>query len=107
MCFDEHFNVLFAQWFQKKTLNSTPLGFVPEFDHPESCVFLALGCCWAAGQGLVRPPGQDTPGTGLDGKAGVGQRDLFVDKQISSPAIADTCCLLQLQCPNLPMIGYT
>ena len=32
MYFDEYFNVLFTQWFQKKTLKSTPLGFVPELD---------------------------------------------------------------------------
>jgi len=89
MYFDEHFNVLFTQWFQKKTLKSTPLGFVPEFDHPESCVFLALGCYWAVGQGLVRPPGQDTSGTGLDRKAGFVFQDLHnmkddnVTKQMS------------------------
>ena len=70
MHFDEFYNMLFTQWFQKKTLKSTPLGFAPEFDDPESCVFLALGCFWAVEQGLVRPAGSDTPGTALDRKSG-------------------------------------
>jgi len=89
MYFDEYYNVLFTQWFQKKTLKSTPLGFVPEFEHPESCVFLALGCYWAVGQGLMRPPGSDIPGTGLDRKSGFVFQDLHnmkddnVTKQMS------------------------
>jgi len=80
MHFDDHFDVLFAQWFQKKTLKSTPLGFVPEFEHPESCVFLAVGCCWAVWQGLMRPPGQVIPGTGLCRKSGFVFQDLHNKK---------------------------
>ena len=89
MHFDEYYNIMFTQWFQKKTLKSTPLGFVPEFDHPESCVFLALGCYWAVDNGLTRPPGHDTPGTGLDRKSAFVFQDLHdikddsVTKQLS------------------------
>ena len=54
MFFDEVYNLLFTQWFQRKTLKSTPIGFAAEFQHPESCVFLALGCFWAIDRGLVR-----------------------------------------------------
>jgi len=66
MFFDEVYNLLFTQWFQRKTLKSTPIGFVAEFEHPESCIYLALGCYWAVDRGLVRnvvgEPG--TPRTG-------------------------------------------
>jgi len=54
MFFDEVYNMLFTQWFQRKTLKSTPIGFAAEFEHPESCVHLALGCYWAVERGFVR-----------------------------------------------------
>jgi len=54
MFFDEVYNLLFTEWFQRKTLKSTPIGFAAEFEHPESCVYLTLGCYWAVDRGLVR-----------------------------------------------------
>jgi len=54
MVFDEVCNLLFTQWFQRKTLKSAPIGFAAEFEHPERCVCLALGCCCAVDHGLVR-----------------------------------------------------
>jgi len=54
MFFDEVCNMLFTQWFQCKTLKSTPIGFAAEFERPESCVYLAIGCCWAVESGIVR-----------------------------------------------------
>ena len=58
MFFDQHFNMLFTQWFQRKTLKSSPVGFVPDFKTPEACVFMALGCFWSTEDGLLREPGQ-------------------------------------------------
>jgi len=54
MFFDEVYNLLITQWFQHKTLKSTPIGFAAEFEHPESCAHLALCCFWAVDHGLVR-----------------------------------------------------
>jgi hypothetical protein len=54
MFFDEQFNCLFTQWFQRKNLKSNPSGFTVDFGHPETCVFLALGCYWACDNGLHR-----------------------------------------------------
>ena len=47
MFYDTTFNVLFAQWFQRKNLKTNPSGFVPDFEHPHLCVFFSLGCFWA------------------------------------------------------------
>ena len=49
--------VLFAMWFQRKTLKTTPSGFAVECVHPVLCVFFALGCFWACDNGLFRPNG--------------------------------------------------
>ena len=63
MMFDECFNMLFAQWFQRKNLKSNPSGFVPDFEYPECCCFFALGCFWAVDEGLARPGGIGEPNT--------------------------------------------
>ena len=63
MMFDETYNMLFTQWFQRKNLKSSPSGFAPDFIYPETCVFFALGCFWACDSGLVRPNGVGEPGT--------------------------------------------
>ena len=59
--FDETYNMLFAQWFQRKTLKTNPSGFVPDFDYPEMCCFFALGCFWSVDDGLTRPGGIGEP----------------------------------------------
>ncbi len=54
MFMDEALGVLFAQWFQRKTLKTNPTGYVPDFEHPELCFFFNLGCYWACDNGLMR-----------------------------------------------------
>jgi len=75
MFFDELYNLLFTQWFQRKTLKSTPIGFAAEFEHPESCVYLALGCYWAVDRGLVRNVVGE-PGTPQDRRSSFVFQDL-------------------------------
>ena len=67
--FDEKFNMLFAQWFQRKNLKTNPSGFVPDFEFAETCLFLILGCFWACDGGLERPDGVGEPKTPLGRKA--------------------------------------
>ncbi len=74
--FDETYNTLFTQWFQRKNLKSTPSGFMPDFMHPETCVFLALGCFWAVDNGLVRPNGVGIPGSALSHRSSYVFQDL-------------------------------
>ena len=52
--FCNKFNMLFVQWFQRKNLKTNPSAFVPDFENPENCVFLALGCYWSVDHGLER-----------------------------------------------------
>ena len=61
MFFDMFFNMLFLQWFQRKTLKTNPSGFVPDFEHSVLCVFLAFGCFWACDHGLYRAQGMGEP----------------------------------------------
>ena len=68
MFFDEVHNLLFTQWFQ--TLKSTPMGFAVEFEHLESCVCLALECCWDVDCGLVRNV-VGVPGTPQDHRSSI------------------------------------
>ncbi len=63
MFLDLFYNVLFCQWFQRKTLKTNPSGFVPDFQHSVLCVFLAFGCFWACDKGLYRPEGIAAPNT--------------------------------------------
>lgn len=58
MYFDTTFNCILTQWFQRKTLKTTPMAFTADFFRPETCVFLSLGCFWACENGLHR----DVPG---------------------------------------------
>ena len=55
MFLDLFYGVLFAQWFQRKTLKTNPSGFAPDFLFPVLCIFFALGCYWACNDGLYRP----------------------------------------------------
>ena len=48
------FNILFSQWFQRKTLKSNPTGFVAEYEYPVMCPLFLLGCFWACENGLMR-----------------------------------------------------
>jgi len=54
MYFDMHFNCVFTQWFQRKTLISSPSGFTAHFGRPEVCAFMAFGCFWVCNRGLPR-----------------------------------------------------
>jgi hypothetical protein len=38
------FNMLFMQWFQRKTLKSNPSAFAPDYEIPEMSIWLLLGC---------------------------------------------------------------
>ena len=76
MMYDNRFNMLFTQWFQRKTLKSTPIAFVPNYDHLESCSFLSLGCHWACENGLLRPDGIGNRGSSLDRKTSFVFQDL-------------------------------
>jgi len=76
MMYDNRFNMVFTQWFQRKTLKSTPIAFVPNYDHPESCSFLTLGCLWACDNGLLRPDGIGERGSSLDRKTSFVFQDL-------------------------------
>ena len=100
MFFDEVYNLLFTQWFQRKTLKSTPIGFAAEFEHPESCVYLALGCCWAMDCGLVRNVVGE-PGTPQDPRLSFVFPDLHdiqdesVANQLSKQTQLKVLCLLK------------
>ena len=61
MFLDNYYGVLFLQWFQRKTLKTNPSGFVPDFVHPNLCVFFAFGCYWACANGLHRVHGIGEP----------------------------------------------
>jgi hypothetical protein len=63
MMMDMTYGFLFVQWFQRKSLKTNPSGFVPEWEFPEMCMFLALGCYWAFCDGLYRPGGAKLPST--------------------------------------------
>jgi hypothetical protein len=63
MFLDQFYNVLFLQWFQRKTLKSNPSGFVPDFVYSTLCVFFAFGCYWACDKGLHRPGGLGEAGS--------------------------------------------
>ena len=67
--FDAVFCILFVQWFQRKNLKTNPSGFVPDFEFPELCVFLLLGCYWSCNDGLFRPEGIGTPKSPLRRKS--------------------------------------
>ena len=67
--FDRTFNVLFAQWFQRKNLKTNPSGFVPDFESPFLCVFFVLGCYWACDDGLFRPQGIGAPNSAVRRKS--------------------------------------
>lgn len=75
MFFDLTYGMLFTQWFQRKSLKSTPIGFVPEYKNPETCIFLALGCYWACDGGLSRDVVGD-PGTPINRKSAFVFQDL-------------------------------
>jgi hypothetical protein len=55
--FCETFNMLFMQWFQRKTLKSNPSAFAPDFEYPEMSLWFMMGCYWACCDGLSRPEG--------------------------------------------------
>jgi hypothetical protein len=63
MMMDMTYGFLFVQWFQHKSLKTNPSGFVPEWEFPEMCMFLALGCYWAFCDGLYHPGGAKLPST--------------------------------------------
>jgi len=54
---DLRFNMVFAKWFQRKTLMTGPCGFCIDRSVPELCAVMALGCYWALDDDrpLVRP----------------------------------------------------
>lgn len=76
MMFDNRFHMLFAQWFQRKTLKTTLTALVPCYNHPESCSFLSFGCHWACEGGLLREHGIGAPGSSLDRKTSFVFQDL-------------------------------
>jgi len=65
MMIDETYNLMFTQWFQRKTLKSSPSAFAVDFEYPWMCPFFSLGCFWACDSGLSRPNGAGAPGTAL------------------------------------------
>jgi hypothetical protein len=38
-------------------LKTNPAAFLPDFEHPELCFYLNMGCYWACNGGLLRPDG--------------------------------------------------
>ena len=61
MFMDCYFGLMFSAWFQRKVLKSNFAGFVPEYDIPECCCYLGVGCFWACDDGLSRPDGIGEP----------------------------------------------
>jgi hypothetical protein len=47
MMLDETYGIVFVQLFQRKSLKTNPSGIVPDWEHPEMCFFLNIGCFWA------------------------------------------------------------
>jgi hypothetical protein len=74
--FCETYNTLFVQWFQRKILKTNPSAFVPDFDCPEMCIWLGLGCYWACCDGLARPEGIGPENSALRRKSAFVFQDL-------------------------------
>ncbi|MGL5936119.1 MAG: hypothetical protein ACRCZI_10930, partial [Cetobacterium sp.] len=70
------FNMLFMQWFQRKTLKSNPSAFAPDYEIPEMSIWLMLGCFWACRDGLSRPNGIGEPHSALRRKSSYVFQDL-------------------------------
>jgi hypothetical protein len=70
------FNMLFMQWFQRKTLKSNPSAFAPDYEIPEMSIWLMLGCFWACRDGLARPNGIGEPHSALRRKSSYVFQDL-------------------------------
>jgi hypothetical protein len=94
------YNIMFCQWFQRKTLKTNPSGFGNEFTFPELCVMFLFGCFWAIDRGLAREnigePFSSRRRTSLYVFQSLhGIRDSSVAKQIT--AIIKSLCPTQLK----------